>query len=196
MLERLSKMGFDVSSLDLTVPTQKIVETARVQVEEGRVKADFPELRKQLYSILDGFEAESARNAKLFPGTREALEALRIRQARLAVVTNSGRRAATDVLGRYGLEGYFEFVLTRDEVDAMKPDPEGLAKAVSMLRLPLAAILYVGDSVFDIMAAKKAGLKVVSVATGNYTVEKLKSEGADFVLSSLSELPGLLSVYR
>lgn len=192
LFAELSKSGFDVSGLSLTSPTQSLIDAARGQLAAGTVRADFESVKRRLFSILDDFELESGKSVSAFPGAREVLASLKARSARLGVLTNSGRRAASRVLERSSLSAYFDFVLTRDDVDAMKPRPEGLSLAVSLFALPKERVFYVGDSPYDIMAAKAAGLRVVSVATGTHTVEKLRSEGADEVVGSLADLPHVL----
>lgn len=192
LLDELKARSFDTGGLDLTTPTQQILDAAKAQVPEDR--GAYEELRRSVYSILDTFELESVASASVFPGTREALRYLKSRGVRIAVLTNSGRRAASETLSRAGLLDCFEFVLTRDETETMKPRPEGLAKAVSILSLPKRGVYYVGDSPYDIAAAKQAGLKVVSVATGNYSEERLRKEGADYVISSISDLHGVLGI--
>jgi phosphoglycolate phosphatase-like HAD superfamily hydrolase len=52
--------------------------------------------------------------------------------------------------------------------------------------------LYVGDHPYDILAAKAAGIKVVSIATGATQVEELAALRPDWLLPSLSELPALI----
>jgi len=74
----------------------------------------------------------------------------------------------------------------------MKPKPDGLLKALDLLSLSKDELLYVGDSVLDIQAADAAGVRIASVATGNYSRERLGAEGADLIMSSISELPALL----
>lgn len=192
LLAELSRRGFDVSGLSLSSPTQSVIDEARRQVEAGKVRVDFGQVRQKLFSILDEFELESGKFVSAFPGSKEALGTLRARSAKLGVLTNSGRLAASKILERSSLSGFFDFVLTRDDVSAMKPRPDGVNQAVSLFALPREKVVYVGDSLYDIMAAKAAGLKVVSIATGNYTVEKLRGEGADEVVASLAELPGVL----
>ena len=194
LLDEVKKRGMDTAGLDLTTPTQRILDSAVDQMARGTASGDPSELRSSFNAILDSFEVESAKLAQVFPGARAALELLKSKGVRLAVLTNSGRRAADVALRNDDLASFFEFVLTRDDIDAMKPRPEGLLKAVSMLGLPKDSVYYVGDSLFDIIAAKLAGVKVVSVATGNYTAEKLRGEGADFVLGSLSEMGSLPGV--
>jgi HAD superfamily hydrolase (TIGR01509 family) len=187
LLDELTAQGFGTAGLGLSTPTQHIIDAARSQTPSGNAK-DFEELRARIYAILDGFELESMESASVFPGTRESLDFLKAKGVRLAVLTNSGRKAAREALRRAGLLDCFEFVLSRDETETMKPRPEGLLKAASMLGLASGSVYYVGDSPYDIAAARGAGIKVVSVATGNYTAERLREEGADHVISSITEL--------
>lgn len=193
LIEELSSFGFDAAGLDLATPIQKILDTAEGQIP-SRGAGAYLEFRARAYSIIEGFEEMSTASASPFPGVRGALESLRSKGVRLAVLTNSGRRAASAVLSRAGLQDLFEFVLTRDDTVTMKPRPEGLLKALSLLSLPAAQVFYVGDSPYDIVAARLAGLRVVSVATGNYPEASLRKEGADFVISSISELPRVIGV--
>jgi phosphoglycolate phosphatase len=129
-------------------------------------------------------------NAQAEPivGTDKVLAGLKSRSIKLATLTNSGRAPSEWLLRKHGLIDYFDFTLTRDDVTAMKPRADGMLKAISMMGLPKEELLYVGDSVIDVRAAKAAGLKVASVTTGRYPVERLTKEGSDFIMSSLSEL--------
>ena len=192
LLEELRKRGLDISKLGPTTPTQLILDSARDQVRFGSSDVDLDELRNSAYSVLDQFELVGAKLAKPFPETRLALEDLAGAGVRMAVLTNSGRKAAETVLKRAGIKKFFEFVLTRNEIATMKPRPEGLKQALVMLGLPSADVFYVGDSPLDIAAAKAAGVKVISVATGNYDKQRLMAEGADYVLGSIAEIKPLV----
>ena|SRR5215831_8593847 len=193
LLHELEVRGLSTSGLGQGTPTQKILEAARTQIP-GESDSEFEELRRVSYDILDKFELASAPTTEPLPGAMETLDLLKSEKIRLAVLTNSGRKAAMEILGRSGLTGFFEFVLTRDETETMKPRPEGIDKAISLLCLPKSDVWYVGDSPYDIMAAKQAGIKVASVATGNYTPKRLKEEGADRVMLSITELPQVLGL--
>lgn len=191
LIAELRARGVDTAGLDLNTPTQGILDAAKARMKSD---AGYREYRSRVFSILDEFELEGAKSTAPFPGVRAALVDLKSKGVRLAVLTNSGRRSATEALGRAGLVDLFEFVLTREDTDAMKPSPDGLFKAAKMFSMPLDQIYYVGDSPFDIMAAKGAGIRVVSVATGNYSSDRLRGEGADYVIDSLSELGSVLGV--
>jgi phosphoglycolate phosphatase len=194
ILMEMASSGFDTQGLGLATPTQGFLDSAKAQASSGGAQADFDAFRARVYEILDGFEVRSVASTSALPGAKEALQRLKANGARLAVLTNSGLRAAREALGRAGLSGYFEFVLTRDDTVSMKPRPEGIASAVSRLGVGPESTYYVGDSPFDIAAAKGAGVRVISVATGNYTVERLRAEGADLAVSSIAEIPSLLGL--
>ena len=193
LLGELERRGFATAGLDLTTPTQSILDAAKSQ-SARRSEADFEVLKTHAYSVLDDLELRAAGSASPYPKAAETLASLKARGLRLGVLTNSGRKAASESLGKAGLIGFFEFVLTRDDIDTMKPRPDGLLKALSLLKLRGEEVAYVGDAPLDIVAARLAGVRMISVATGNYTAERLRSEGADSVVSSLAELPDLLSV--
>jgi len=194
LIQELERNGLDTSGLDLNSPTQKIMDAAKSQTQDRPGAAGFAFLKGKLYSILDEFEVESSSQAAVFPGTKEILLRLRSRAVRLAVLTNSGRKAAYSVLRRGRILDCFDFVLTREDVDTMKPSPDGILKAVSRFSLPKEEVCYVGDGILDIVAAKRAGLRVISVATGIHTAGRLREEGADRVISSLKELPEALGL--
>jgi HAD superfamily hydrolase (TIGR01509 family) len=191
LIEELSSMGFDTSGLSLSSPTQNILDAAKARMPPG--DGGYEDFRRRAFDILDTFELKDVASTRPFPGMREALIRLKSDGVRLAVVTNSGRKAATRSLTVAGLLDVFEFVLTRNDTETMKPRPEGLLQAVSMLSLPKEEVYYVGDTPYDIAAAKAAGVRCVSVATGSYTADRLAAAGSDFVIASLSELSAVIT---
>jgi len=192
LIGELRARGVDTSGLDLSSPTQTILDAAKSRMAPG--DGGYGDYRRKAFDILDYFELRDIGSTKPFPGIREILTGLKAKGVRLGVLTNSGRKAATRSLAIAGLLGLFEFVLTRNDTETMKPRPEGLLQAVSMLSLPKHDVYYVGDTPYDVMAAKGAGVKSVSVATGSYAPGRLAAEGPDFVVSSISELGSVLGI--
>jgi HAD superfamily hydrolase (TIGR01509 family) len=192
LIGELTARGVETTGLDLSSPTQKILDAAKARMAPGG--EEFADYRRKAFDILDTFELRDIASTKPIPGIREVLTGLKAKGVRLAVLTNSGRKAATRSLTIAGLLGLFEFVLTRNDTETMKPRPEGLLQAVSMLSLPKDDVYYIGDTPYDVMAAKGAGVKSISVATGSYTPDRLASEGPDFVMSSISELGSVLGI--
>jgi len=193
IIAEMKSRGFDTSGLDQTTPTQRILDAARSQVPP-RSESEYIDFRKGVFAILDRFELSGVESTSPIPGATEAVRHLKSKGVRMAILTNSGRKAASESLRKAGLEGFFEFVLTRDDTQTMKPSSEGLVQAAAVLKVPVGSVYYVGDSPYDIIAARGAGARVVSVATGNYSMERLRADGADHVIPTLSDLPRVLGV--
>ena len=194
MIEELRGQGFDTSTLNTSLYSQNIIDFARSEVDAGRIGKSFDYVQSRLYSALDRLELEWNAESVPIAGATETLGRLRRSDIGLAVVTNSGRAAAQFLFDKYKLAEYFDVILTRDDVRVMKPHPEGILKAIELLGVTNSDALFVGDSTIDIKAARAAGVKIAAVTTGHYSAEKLQSEGADYIIGSLSELDALLNL--
>ena len=129
---------------------------------------------------------------RYFEGTREMLEALKAEGRRLAVVTSKRNGPALEGLSSFDLQGYFEFISGLEETEKHKPDPEPLLVAARRLGLPITECIYVGDSIYDMRAARAAGIVAVGVLWGVATREELLEAGAEHLASSPHELPAVL----
>jgi pyrophosphatase PpaX len=123
---------------------------------------------------------------EVFPGILELLKELKARGYKTGIVT-SRLRYTTDLgLKKYDMEQYFDVVITVEDTDKGKPDPEPVLAAIERLGSKPEEAIMVGDSVFDILCAKGAEVKAVlvnwAVAIGgednggdsvpDYTIEK------------------------
>jgi pyrophosphatase PpaX len=115
------------------------------------------------------------------------LDQLRDRGHRLGVVT-AKRRATVDLaFDRIPIEHLFETVVGGDETTEHKPHPAPLLLALERMGATPDEAAYVGDSPFDMQAAKAAGLYAVGVAWGRiHEPEKLTD--ADVVIHDANEL--------
>ncbi len=115
------------------------------------------------------------------------LARLKERGHRLGVVTAKRRVTVELAFARLPLEHLFETVVGGDETARQKPDPEPLLLALDRLGASPHDAAYVGDSPFDMQAAKAAGLHAIGVSWGNiHSAEKLS--GADSVVDRPEEL--------
>jgi pyrophosphatase PpaX len=122
-------------------------------------------------------------------GMTDALTTLKDEGRRLGIVT-AKRRATVDIAFRYlPLEGFFEVVVGSDDTNTHKPDPAPLVYALEQLDADPREAAYVGDSPFDVRAAKAAGLHAVAVTWGGiHRRERLEAEGPDAIVSDTDEL--------
>ena len=94
----------------------------------------------------------------VFPGIANLLKRIRSSRRRLALMTGVERIMMEFTLKPFGLETYFEELVTADDVQNSKPDPEGILLAVTRLGVKPRESMYVGDSPADIVAGRRAGV--------------------------------------
>jgi len=124
----------------------------------------------------------------------EVLPRLRNEGRRLGIVT-AKRRATVDLaFARLPeLESNFDVVITSDDTARHKPDPDPILAAIDRLDARAEDTAYVGDSPFDIRAAKAAGVFAVAVAWGGIHPEGvLEREEPDALVRHAEELYGVL----
>jgi pyrophosphatase PpaX len=126
----------------------------------------------------------------LFPGIREMVDELRMRGHTLGIVTSKRRAFALRGLRVSGLPiEWFGAIVTADDVERHKPDPEPLRAALRELGdARPGASAYVGDSPYDMVAARAAGMAAVAVRWGPHDLESLERESPDHCLSEPADL--------
>lgn len=124
-----------------------------------------------------------------FHGMDEVLLRLREEGRRLGIVT-AKRRATVDLaFARVPLGHLFDTVVGGDETERHKPDPQPLLLALERLGAQPDDAAYVGDSPFDVRAAKAGGLHAIAVTWGGiHARERLDAEEPDAVVDSAGEL--------
>ena len=85
----------------------------------------------------------------------------------------------------------FKFIYSCDDLKYSKPDPRVFSKALKKFNFKKNEILYVGDSIYDYIAAKKANLKFVAVLTGFHKRNEFQKLGlkSENILKSIKYLP-------
>lgn len=150
--------------------------------------------------LFDAYVENNARvyNTMLygFEGTEEALKQLQEMEYRLAVVTSKRHASAETGLERMGLNTFFEFILGADDTAEHKPKPGPLLTAAELMGLSGNDCAYVGDSPYDMLAARSASMFAVGALWGMFLKETLLDAGAEILLSSITELPGVFARQR
>ena len=128
----------------------------------------------------------AAKKDLVFPDVAVVLTSLS-KQYLLALISNTTRENFNGVFpARFW--GLFRETLFADEVKNPKPSPEPLLEIMRRLGVTQDECCYVGDSLLDIRMSQSAGVTVYGVATGHNSLDELRSAGADYAVSSLSEL--------
>ncbi len=118
-----------------------------------------------------------AGDVRPLPGTMELLAHLTEIGCPWAIATSGRMDTAGPVLERLRVPRHIPIV-TRDLVRHAKPDPDLFLAAVEKLALPAADAYVVGDSVWDMLAARRAGMLGVGLLSGGYGTDELERAGA------------------
>jgi HAD superfamily hydrolase (TIGR01509 family) len=121
------------------------------------------------------------------PGARELLHTLTEMQVPWAIATSGLIESAAPALGLLDLPKD-AVVITRDMVAHAKPDPDLFRAAAARLGVPITDAVVVGDSVWDLLAARRAPALGVGVLSGGYGEDELDRAGAYRVYQDPADL--------
>ena len=145
--------------------------------------------RERWVREVDPLMAETA----LLPGARELIVALTERGHRV-VLASSGKPHHVDrALDLLDARELADAWTTSDDVEATKPAPDLLQVALTKLGEPVdAPALVIGDSVYDVEAAKNAGMPAIVVRSGGFGDEELRNAGALGIYDTPADLTAAL----
>src|SRR4029077_3159070 len=123
---------------------------------------------------------------------KEVLEELRQMKLHLAVATSSVSASARPFLDRHQLTGFFEVIVTGEEVERGKPAPDIYLCVAEHLGILADACLVVEDALPGVAAAKAASMRVAEIPHRRFVDPREYEKEADYVLGSLKELPTLI----
>ena len=140
-----------------------------------------------------------ANRVGLFPNAKRVLEELRkIRppgsdmKLRLALATSSVSTSARPFLDRHHLTRFFDVVVTGDEIERGKPEPDIYLSTAEKLGLRPNECLVVEDSLSGIAAAKAAKMRVAAIPDRRFVDPREYKKKADFLLNDLADIPALV----
>lgn len=142
-------------------------------------------------ALLDSYRLHNEENhdalIKEFPGVEESLARLKAAGVRVGVVTSKRRFSVDMALKNFpGLGDVVDQWVTMEDTTEHKPRPEPLLKGLEMLgNVPREQAAYVGDSPFDVTAAKAAGVESVAVSWGAFSEDALRAAEPDQLVPDL-----------
>jgi len=173
------------------VGTRKIMEEA---LRECDIDFDEEALEKLVERKIE-FQTELTRDVDLFEGAVELLDALYSR-VKIALATMGPRKVVDRLLSEKSIRRYFDVVVTADEAQKPKPNPEIFLQAARRMKVRSEECLVVEDSVFGVEAAKAAGMGCVAVPSGAFTGEELRKEEPDLLIDSLKEKERIMELIQ
>ena len=176
--------------LERSIPDEELMAAVGGPGLVAQMRALDPERVDELVRVYREHNEPLHAELQACDGILDVLPELRRRGATLGIVT--AKRLATvrlafEVIA--GLEEYFDTVVGSDETERHKPHPDPILLALDRLGAAATAAAYVGDSPFDVQAAKAAGVHAVAVTWGRIHDEKrLAQEEPDALVHTAEEL--------
>jgi phosphoglycolate phosphatase-like HAD superfamily hydrolase len=127
------------------------------------------------------FRQKHLPTVRAFPRTRELVERFLADGLVLAVASSAKEEELTPLLERAGVHDLIPNRTSSDDADNSKPDPDIVVAALKRAKVDRERAIMIGDTPYDIAAAKGAGIRVVALASGGWTAPALS---------------GALAVYR
>ena len=131
--------------------------------------------------------ARQAATVRPLPGARELLAYLTKAHVPWAIATSGWIDSARPMIALLGVPAGVP-VITRDQVEHAKPDPDLFLAAAARLGAPIDACIVVGDSVWDLLAARRARALGVGLLSGGYGQDELERAGAYRVYQDPADL--------
>jgi HAD superfamily hydrolase (TIGR01509 family) len=137
-----------------------------------------PERVKHLGTLHGDFFAPLSSQVRPLRGARELLETLTALHVPWAIATSGHMRSARPSLEMLGVLDGPAPIITRDLVQYAKPDPDLFIAAADKLGVDIEDSLIIGDSIWDLLAARRARALGVGLRSGGYGDDELKDAGA------------------
>ncbi|HLR08903.1 MAG TPA: pyrophosphatase PpaX [Bacillota bacterium] len=123
-----------------------------------------------------------------FPHVKKTLRRLQAEKIPLGIVTTKLRKMVDRGLKATGLDGFFKTIITLDDVEHTKPDPEPVLKAISALDADPPTTLMIGDNYHDIEAGRRAGVQTAGVAWSLKGEDVLRTYEPTYMLQDMADL--------
>lgn len=193
--------------------TNKVVEKFAVQLDRNQYYSEFLgytdyqmfQAINEKYSLgLNDSEIENLIRQKaiffeqiirqadhLIKGIPQFIKILKTSGIKIGIYSGASSDDIELMLENSGFREFFDVIVSADDVEKGKPDPEGYVKALNIInkksdtQIPPSQCIVIEDSHWGIAAAKKAGMRIIGV-TNSYPANEL--EDADLIINSVSDL--------
>ena len=134
------------------------------------------------------FYAAMADRLRAFAGARELLGELAARGRTVVLATSAPQHELDTLLDVLKVGDSVDVVTSGADVESAKPDPDLVEVALTRASVSAEQAVMVGDSVWDVIAASRAGVATIGVLSGGYSADELLSAGAGAVYDDIADL--------
>ncbi|HKG09762.1 MAG TPA: HAD-IA family hydrolase [Gaiellaceae bacterium] len=176
-----------------TIPDERLLATVGGSGLASQMRDFAPDRVDELVRVYTEHNAPLHAELAACDGMLELLTHLKAGGRKLGIVTAKRRKTVQLAFDVLPLERVFDVVVAGDETERHKPHPEPLLRALAQLDARASTAAYVGDSPFDIQAAKAGGLTAIAATWGRiHDRGRLEQEEPDHIAETPEELRGVL----
>ncbi len=158
----------------------------------GKSARTVDKVRNEASAIAEKFELEAAKTTGLLSGVVEILQALKKMGLKIGLCTINSEKSTSYILKRFSISKFFDVVTPRNKVRYVKPNTEHLEATLKALRVSPKEAILVGDGTRDMHCAKELNVIAVGLPTGISSEKELIDSGANYFITSISDLPMLV----
>jgi len=176
-----------------TIPDERLLATVGGSGLASQMRDFAPDRVDELVRVYTEHNGPLHAELAACDGMLELLGDLKADGRRLGIVTAKRRKTVQLAFETLPIERLFDVVVAGDETDRQKPHPEPLLRALAQLGARTTTAAYVGDSPFDIQAAKAGGLTAIAATWGRiHDRDRLEQEEPDHIVETPEELRAVL----
>lgn len=192
VIQYLTKQGFPQSLFSIKENIFEMLKKAETYMKNNGEEKKTKTVRKGIFSIAERHEMEAANATHMLPGVLETLKTLKNMGLQMAVFTMNGDKSTNHIMQSFRLKQFFDAIITREAVSAVKPDPAHLEAVILALNIKPEEAIVVGDSTLDMRCAQELDIIGVGITTGISSPKELTHAGASYLISSFIEIPKLI----
>jgi HAD superfamily hydrolase (TIGR01549 family) len=158
----------------------------------GKSARTVDKVRNEASAIAEKFELEAAKTTGLLSGVVETLQALKKMGLKIGLCTINSEKSTSYILKRFSISKFFDVVTPRNKVRYVKPNTEHLEATLKALHVSPKEAILVGDGTRDMHCARELNVIAVGLPTGINSEKELIDSGANYFITSISDLPTLV----
>jgi HAD superfamily hydrolase (TIGR01549 family) len=189
----LMRAGLPASILSTNESIFEMLKKAEIFMKNnGKSEKAFMDTRKKVSEIAERYELEAAKTTSLISGILEILKTLKKMNLKMGLCTINSEKSTNYILKRFAIANFFDVVTPRDNVKYVKPNAEHLEATLKALGVNAEETVVVGDGVSDMKCARELNAIAVGLPTGVSSPKELISSGANYFITSITDLPALI----
>ncbi len=189
----LLRMDIPASVLSLNETIfEMLKKTSIYGKNSGKSVEAMDEINNEALALAEKYELKAAVTADLMPGAYETLKTLKGMDLKIGLFTLNSDKATNYILHRFKISAFFGVTVPRNKVNFVKPNPDHLQMALKVLDVAPQETVVVGDGNVDMESAKELKAIAVGVPATTSRMKQLMSHGANYIITSITDLPVLI----